>query len=258
MELVKTSCNTVKNYRGKKVYNSAGINFILYIIFLSTILFIADNVFFNENNFTVFFLLSCTLSAAFTGYLDDNNSCTAKGIIGHGKLLLKGILTSGCIKALISIMLSIILSLSVSVSKIDILVNFLLICLMQNFINLMDLKPGRAIKTYICISLLSIPFIELSSIYSAECLGMIILLLFYLPCELDESFMMGDTGANILGVLIGITIATSNGLFFKLIILFIIFFAHIYSEFGSLSSLIKSNSLLNFFDMIGRKEHDEN
>jgi len=258
IKFIERNNKTVKNYRGKFIYNSAGIFFTLVILLICVFYSILGLIVLDLSDIhsNILVITAGVLSASFTGYLDDNSVDKAKGIIGHGKLLLKGIFTSGGIKALIGIAVSFIISLALHNKSYSLILNTLLISMMQNFINLLDLRPGRAIKAYIALSLITLPSIIFSSVFIGLNSGLIAALLFYLPYELKEKCVMGDVGSNVLGILQGIIIASSKSFLLKIIILFFIVTVQTYAEKKSITCLIEDNSLLKFIDMIGRKKHN--
>lgn len=258
IKFIEGNNKTVKNYRGKFIHNSAGIFFTLVILLICVSYSIASLIAFELSDIhsNVLVVTAGVLSASFTGYLDDNSENKAKGIKGHGILLLKGMFTSGGIKALIGIAVSFIISLTLHNRGYSLILNTFLISMMQNFINLLDLRPGRAIKAYLFLSLITLPFILFSSAFTGINSGIIVALLFYLPYELKEKCIMGDIGSNVLGILLGIIIAASKSFLLKIIVLSFIAIAQIYAEKKSISYLIEGNSILKFIDMIGREKYN--
>lgn len=257
LKFIKSNAKYKCNYRNKEVYGSAGIAFIPGILFLCTIYLYIEKIICNRMEINVFLILIGVLSAAFTGYIDDNTDDPVKGIFKHIKQLLSGNITSGSIKAVTGIIVSFIISLIINNSSIDILISLLIISMTQNFINLLDLRPGRAVKSYFFLSILSLLSLNVSTIFISINLFMIIILFFYIPYEFKEIFMMGDTGSNVLGIIIGITIASSDNYLFKLFTLFILLYAQLFAETGSISALIEHNAILNLIDKAGRIDNDK-
>ena len=75
-----------------------------------------------------------------------------------------------------------------------------------------------------------------------------------LPEDLRERVMLGDTGANILGGVLGLVVVLEcsrtarNGIFIALIV------ANLVSEFVSFSSVIDRVPPLRWFDRLGRED----
>jgi UDP-N-acetylmuramyl pentapeptide phosphotransferase/UDP-N-acetylglucosamine-1-phosphate transferase len=239
------------------IYGSAGIAFVPCIFILCTIFIFIEKITYKRIEVNTLLILLGVFSAAFTGYIDDNTDDPVKGITGHLKILLKRSITSGGIKAITGIFISLIISLTIYNKPIDIFISLLIICLLQNFINIMDLRPGRAVKSYFFLLILSMLVININIIAISVNLCTAILLIFYIPYEFKEICMMGDTGSNVLGIIIGITIALSDNYIFKLSLLFLLVCAQLFADTYSLSILIKNNPILNFIDKAGRIDNDK-
>ncbi|MCL0032897.1 hypothetical protein M1M96_01985 [Peptococcaceae bacterium] len=122
----------------------------------------------------------------------------------------KGQLTTGALKALGGGLLALSITFMSckfdwnTQSSVDIIINVFIIVLSINVINLLDLRPGRAGKAFLFLSMIILLFADWS--YSILPLSLIIgSLLVYLYWDLKSYVMMGDTGSNALGVVIGIT-----------------------------------------------------
>jgi hypothetical protein len=74
----------------------------------------------------------------------------------------------------------------------------------------------------------------------------------YIGGELKEIYMMGDTGANLLGGIIGLYAVWQLNIAEAIVFLVFYLLIHIFAEFRSISGYIESNRLLNFIDCIGR------
>lgn len=256
LSFISENFNIKINYRKKAVYNSAGIFFTLNILFMCMAILVLNSLIYPMPYMSsqILVITSGILSASFAGYIDDTASSPSKGISGHMRSLFNGNLTSGTIKAMVGISVSLIISLSGNYSIMHTVLNFLLICLMQNFINLMDLRPGRAIKAYMILSVISSMFIASSTLYLSINSGILLSFVFYLKYEINEVCMMGDAGSNALGIFMGIACASSGSIAFKLFMVIFLALAHIYSEFASISSLIDRVPALKILDMMGRRE----
>lgn len=259
LQFVRQNCKITKNYRGKEVYNSAGI-FFTFMILLICMLYIIISVILPQYAYIqplIIIIVVGVLSASFTGCLDDNSRDISKGIAGHFKLLIRGKITSGSIKAVVGVFISFIISLNFGDKNIYLLIDTLLICMVQNLVNLLDLRPGRAIKTYMTLSLISLPFANFFSAYTGLNVGIISITIFYLPYELKEEFIMGDIGSNVLGIILGIIIASSKFILFKVIVFAFVIIVQIYAEKKSINDFIEYNRSFKFVDMLGREKQYE-
>ena len=239
---------TKSNYTGEIIPVCSGLVFIP-VIAVNTFISI---LWLNDDKYIyllVFFL--GTLAMGFAGLIDDvfgNRNVT--GLKGHLRSLLKGNLTTGAFKALFGGLAAFIISLILSNNIIDILINTIIIALFTNTINLLDLRPGRAIKGFLLFTLL---------LLTSAPLGILQLLLYglsgsaiaYLPYDLKAKSMLGDVGSNILGISLGIICAVSSfNARIAALILLILF--HLYTEKYSLTDTIEKNKVLKYFDQFGR------
>ncbi len=235
-----------KNYREDLIPVCAGIIFLPMLIINSSVV-----RYFYKSNHIYIYLLGI-MSMAFIGILDDLiGDRDVSGLKGHFKSLLNGKLTTGGFKAIFGGLVALLISVSISNDIIDIGVNTLLIALSTNLMNLLDLRPGRAIKGYLFISvilLLTVP------IYYDKIVIVILMsnVLAYFKEDLKANAMMGDTGSNVLGISVGIIIAYNFSFTIRLCLLMVLILIHIITEKYSLTKIIKNNKVLNYIDMLGR------
>lgn len=193
------------------------------------------------------------------GFIDDMlGTRKASGFAGHFKNMFSGELTTGALKAVIGGIIALFVSLEAMPDEINvqkwlmILLNTMIIALSTNSINLLDLRPGRAGKGYILavVLLILIGGNKQQIIYLGAVTGSLIA---YLNMDLRGQAMMGDTGANILGVTIGYVAAFTLPFNAKIwAVVFLILF-HLFTEKYSLTKLIEKNRILNYLDEIGRR-----
>ena len=143
-----------------------------------------------------------------------------------------------------------IISVCISKNIIDIIVNTLIIALSTNFMNLFDLRPGRAIKVYLVIIII----ILFTLTGYIQILPLLILpnVIAYFNYDLKAKAMMGDTGSNVLGISIGILMALGYTLNVRIAWLIFLILIHILTEKFSLTKIIEKNKVLNFIDRLGR------
>ncbi|MDO5672024.1 MAG: beta-carotene 15,15'-monooxygenase [Actinomycetaceae bacterium] len=133
----------------------------------------------------------------------------------------------------------------------DWVVDSALIAGMANMHNLFDLRPGRALKVG---ALLSTPGMVSPKIrkLSANTLGAIAVAL---PNDLNEHTMLGDTGANALGAVVGVQIAAQASRPVKFVVFLSVAALTMISEKVSFSKVIESCRLLKAVDSWGRRPH---
>jgi hypothetical protein len=130
------------------------------------------------------------------------------------------------------------------------ILNFLLLVLMTNFINLLDLRPGRALKGFLIMTLL---FSFLTDyLFKILMLPILLMSLILLPVDLRGEAMLGDIGSNLLGSFLGLSLVFSLIFIYKLILVGILIAIHLYTEKFSLTDLILRNRILNYIDNLGR------
>ncbi|MGL5694463.1 MAG: glycosyl transferase [Peptostreptococcaceae bacterium] len=244
------SSNVVRpNYKGDMIPVSMGMVFLPMIIVNSIIICLFTSEY--KSLIYVFIFIFGMVCMFFAGVLDDIiGNRDVSGLKGHFKSLLKGKLTTGGFKALFGGFIGILVSVSISTNIIDIIINTLIIALSTNFMNLLDLRPGRAIKVYSVI-MISI-FITLSGYIKILPLLILPNVLAYFNWDLKAKAMMGDTGSNVLGISIGILITFGYSFNIRLGWLVFLVLIHILTEKYSLTKIIENNKILNFIDKLGR------
>ncbi len=235
------------NYSGEKIPLGYGIIFTLNL----SLILVTGALLNYYSTVQVYYLLSLILPMAFVGILDDTlGDKKYQGFKGHFKsLLLNYKLTTGAIKAILGSYIIFFINFYWNQNWFDIILNTLLILFMSNFINLLDLRPGRALKVSLLI-LLSILFFSSESYLLV--IAIIITIVYALDFDLKGKGMMGDVGANVLGVLVGGLLVQNLQLEQKVLVIVLLLVIHIYSEFNSLSLLIKQNKILKYIDKLGR------
>lgn len=244
------SCGLIrKNYRGEMIPVGMGIAFIPALMVNSAIL-----TYFNiehDRLLLIFVLLFAVMAMAFAGIMDDaigNRDVT--GLKGHFLSMFNGRLTTGGFKAVLGGFIGIVVSAAVADNILGVVVGTLVVALATNFMNLLDLRPGRAIKVYLIISILVLIF---AGDFNRQ-LYMLLLpgVVSYFIFDLKALSMMGDAGSNVLGVFIGVMIVISFSIQVQLVCLVGLIAIHVLTEKYSLTKLIEQNSVLNFIDKLGR------
>lgn len=192
---------------------------------------------------------------AFLGFIDDLlGNRKARGLIGHFRCLLQGNLTTGGLKALGAAVIALVLVYYTTHSLVEAFVSWFTLLLVTNFINLMDLRPGRALKIFtVSILILFLIYWRMVDIWYLA-IPLVPLLIFYSPLDLSAEAMLGDTGANLLGGLVGYFLIQTVGFWGEVVILFSLMVIHLYSERYSISTMIDENQVLHWLDHLGRRE----
>ncbi|SJZ85209.1 MraY family glycosyltransferase [Selenihalanaerobacter shriftii] len=236
----------IENYSGNQLPVGYGI---LLVINAIIILAIGQtiNIYPRQLSLSFLFLISVV---ALVGLLDDYfGDGTNRGFSGHlGKLFYDFEITTGLLKV---ILIGVAAFLIVNRLNSDLFllgVNFLVIVLMTNFINLLDLRPGRALKGFIIIILITGLF------FNKLIMPLLAMTLILLPIDLREEAMLGDVGSNFLGSFLGLSLVFSLESIYKLILISFLLLIHLYTEKYSLTEFISQNKLLNYLDELGRSK----
>jgi UDP-N-acetylmuramyl pentapeptide phosphotransferase/UDP-N-acetylglucosamine-1-phosphate transferase len=117
-----------------------------------------------------------------------------------------------------------------------------------NLLNLLDLRPGRALKAGLLIGapLAGGPAGGLAAGPVGAAAGL-------LPADLDEQIMLGDSGANALGALLGVALAARTGPLGRAAILAVVGGLTAASERVSFTTVIERTGWLRRLDELGRR-----
>ncbi|GAA2349542.1 hypothetical protein GCM10010170_038800 [Dactylosporangium salmoneum] len=169
----------------------------------------------------------------------------AKGFRGHVGALREGRVTSGLVKiAGVGAAGLAAAALLPRRRKVDVLLGAGVIAGAANLFNLLDLRPGRALKAGLVAGT---PLGASGPLGAASAL---------LPADLGEEIMLGDAGANALGALLGTAYTARTGTFGRLVALAGIAALTAASERVSFTKVIEGNPLLNRLDQWGRRPLD--
>lgn len=191
-------------------------------------------------------------AAAFGAYDDlfgSDGSNRSRGFKGHLGALARGEVTTGAVKILGIGVSGLAAALAVTRKPVDVLVNGALIAGSANLLNLFDLRPGRAAKVGL---LTGIPALAhpIAGPIAAPALGATVALL---PEELGERAMLGDSGANALGAVLGVAAAVSLPRAARLGLLTAVVGLTAVSEFVSFTKVIARTPPLRHLDELGRR-----
>jgi UDP-N-acetylmuramyl pentapeptide phosphotransferase/UDP-N-acetylglucosamine-1-phosphate transferase len=192
------------------------------------------------------------------GLIDDLAGSAAgqpRGWRGHFGALRRGDLSTGVFKAVGVLGLSLAVAALLVAERDHYLLTAAVLVLATNVFNLIDLRPGRAIKAFLLLGAgLSIASGRIAPLQAVGLfLGPILVLL---PLDLREAGMLGDTGSNVIGAVAGVwlilTLQTTLALAIAAGVLALI---TLYGEFRSISGFIERTPGFRQLDLLGRS-HD--
>jgi UDP-N-acetylmuramyl pentapeptide phosphotransferase/UDP-N-acetylglucosamine-1-phosphate transferase len=195
--------------------------------------------------------LAVGLAAGGVGRYDDTcgaEEAAAKGFRGHLRAASAGRLSGGAVKVLGIGAVSVLAAGAVSRSPAQRLVAGGVIAGAANLVNLLDLRPGRALKAY---TLAATPL--LSGPYGGLLSGPVGAAVALLPDDLGERVMLGDAGANGLGALLGLRLAAGASPRGRIALLAGLAALTATSEVVSFSKVIAATPGLRELDALGRR-----
>jgi hypothetical protein len=187
------------------------------------------------------------------GWLDDTlGNRKIKGFKGHFRSLLRdGVISTGLIKAGITGLAALWAVIELGGAWYESTIQFIVIVLSTNAVNLMDLRPGRAIKGFYLASI--VLFISADILlFLPYWLPLAVAALLVLPKDLGGRLMLGDTGANLLGFGLGFSLSVAAPIGVLMVMSLILVGLHWTAERSSLTTMIERNRLLNIIDQWGR------
>ncbi len=244
-----------ENYRGQQVATAAGLFLVIAVLVIETgrsglgALGVGDEP---GTNAARPLVLLAAFGFGLLGFIDDVLGGEDRGFRGHLRALAQGRLTSGMVKLLGGAAIGLVLAAAPGfVTWQRLFSDAVLIALAANLANLLDRAPGRVVKWSI------LAYVPIAIGAGAGPVGVAVAPLIgaavgLLPEDLGEKIMQGDTGANVLGGILGLAIVlefsrtTRNGVLIFLVV------ANLASEFFSFSRVIEATPPLRWFDRLGR------
>ncbi len=185
------------------------------------------------------------------GLLDDllGSRGQARGLRGHLLALAGGRITTGAVKALGGLAAGAAAGMMLHPGRpAEVALDALLIALTANWINLLDLRPGRALKGFAILALLALALAP----DSIRLLGPVLAAaLVMAPSDFAGRTMMGDVGANTLGGAAGLALGSILGVPGKLVAVVVLAALHLVCERISLTEVFARNRVLRAVDLLG-------
>jgi UDP-GlcNAc:undecaprenyl-phosphate/decaprenyl-phosphate GlcNAc-1-phosphate transferase len=213
------------------------------------------------------------LGVALLGWLDDRyGTGEARGLRGHLRALARGRVTTGLVKLVgiggLSVAAAWFLPARLAStgpwSWVAWACGAIVIAGTTNLVNLLDLRPGRALKAYVLLCLVAAlsqlrpPFGGgTPAALGLALVGVVPVLVPALAVwrlDLSERGMLGDMGANAAGATAGYALASTLPLPGLLVAAVLVATLNLASERVSFSSVIQGNRALRWVDALGRKD----
>lgn len=268
------------NYRGHRVYRGLGVVWLLWAGAAVVMGISAESMFAGGSVLLILPLAGLLALAAFAfGMFDDEyGSGVSKGFRGHLSALARGRLSTGGLKLIgISVACLLVAMFFARLSPWGAgqsgwrLVGLSLaagaaMALTSNLVNLMDLRPGRALKTYVVLAAAGLASTAVGFPGSGDggaatfsdvlALGLLLAgpVVAVWRLDLGEQGMLGDAGANPAGAVAGMLIVAGLPLWGLIAYLVLMLALNAASERISFSQVIARNRALNAVDHWGRAD----
>lgn len=193
------------------------------------------------------------LVMALAGLLDDlfPDPRGVHGFAGHlGALFLHARVTRGGLKAVVGGLIALWAGFHVAGRNWgDGILNALIIALAANCLNLLDVRPGRAIKWWGLAAV--VPLLHPDTMPLVAPLA--IAALIYCPLDFRRLAMLGDAGVLPLGASVGFAWCVlipdvALGTWIRLLLAALLAAANLFAEFSSFSRVIRGNRVLEYCD----------
>jgi UDP-GlcNAc:undecaprenyl-phosphate GlcNAc-1-phosphate transferase len=225
------------NYRGRSVAFPLGA-----ILLVATLIALAADL----NRWLVFLAgVGCL------GLIDDLVGAAPRGWRGHARAVARGELSTGAVKAAGTAALAAYAAAGTGAGGLEYAAEIGVLTLAAHFGNLLDTRPGRSEKAlgltaaFTCLASRSLaPLEPIAAVIGAVAVGAWF--------TLRERAMLGDSGASLVGGMIGILLVTTMNAPGTYAALAVLIAFSLYGEFRSISSAIGRIPLLERLDSLGR------
>lgn len=195
------------------------------------------------------------MGAAAVGRLDDTRGTREeerldKGLSGHWRALRSGRVSAGALKVVGLGVVGAAASLADGRrTRFDVVLDAACIAGTANLVNLLDLRPGRALKAGGLAAAVGSALGAPTAGLAGACVAM-------LPLDVRERSMLGDAGANAVGASLGASLVRRAPRLLRCGWLGLLTGATVASERVSFSAVIDSKTWLRRLDQLGRKPLD--
>lgn len=246
-----------RNYRDHELATAGGLVIVLAVLVVEAVrtalaeFGVGEEL--SDNLLRSVVLFAC-FAFAFLGLIDDLLGTDGdRGFGGHLRALRSGRLTTGAMKLFGGGVVAIVLTAAPGeVSGRRLIADAALVALAANLGNLLDRAPGRTIKVglvaYVPIALAAGTGpvgLALAPVVGAAA-GL-------LPADLGERLMLGDTGANLLGAVLGLGVVLETSRPVRTGVLIALVALNLASERVSFTKVIAATPGLRHLDELGRR-----
>jgi UDP-GlcNAc:undecaprenyl-phosphate/decaprenyl-phosphate GlcNAc-1-phosphate transferase len=246
-----------QNYRGHTLATAGGLFIILTVLVIDAgrsvlgAIGVGPESGLTEARSAVLFAV---FGFGFLGLVDDLTAVGEdRGFKGHLRALREGRVTTGMLKLVGGAAVAVVLVATPGFkSGRTLLVDAALIALAANLGNLLDRAPGRTIKfglvayVPIAIAIGSAPIGVAAAPVMGAAFGL-------LGDDLRERLMLGDTGANVIGAVLGLAVVLGSRDSIRLAVMLVLLALNVAAELVSFSRVIDAVAPLRWFDRLGSR-----
>ncbi|MCZ7526031.1 MAG: hypothetical protein M5U14_06390 [Acidimicrobiia bacterium] len=256
-DVLRTGALQRENYRGHRLPTAGGVIVVLALLVVEAgrasagALGVGEESGLTEARALVLF--AC-LGFGLLGLLDDLlGEGEERGFRGHVAALVQGRVTTGALKAFGGVGVAVILVATPGfVGGRRIVVDAVIIALAANLGNLLDRAPGRTVKVALAA------YVPLAVVAGTGPVGVALAPVMgatagLLGDDLRERLMLGDTGANVIGGVVGLGAVLVLGDGARLVVLVGLLALNLLSEVVSFSRVIEGVAPLRALDLLGRR-----
>ncbi len=245
----------VANYRGATVVGRGGIS-LGAALMAGTIAAALLQHALGTDPIRLYATLVATGIFGLLGWIDDSRGTPGvRGLKGHLAHLVKHRrATTGAIKAVGGSVVALWAGYLLGASGWAVVPAGAVIALCANSVNALDTRPGRAGKAFIALAALLVTA-SLGRPLSGPLVGLSALLggvVAFLPADLSERAMLGDTGANALGCALGLAVIAVTGWPIWVALSVLLLLSCLAADRWSLTQAIESSPVLRWLDELGR------
>lgn len=239
------------NFRGDQIPVGVGLTILFWAIPMALL----DRWRFPDRGEERVIWVVCLTGYALLGWIDDVwGDKKIKGLRGHLKALATGRrVTTGLIKAAGGLMAAGWLASRLAPGNLFLIgLMTLTIALSANAMNLFDLRPGRAgaVFLFFSISILASLFWQAHQFFVPGLVYVVIPAALVWERDSRALAMLGDTGSNLLGGALGLSVCLYAPLPLQIVALSLLIALHLLGERASISKVIEDSPFLSWLDAL--------
>jgi UDP-N-acetylmuramyl pentapeptide phosphotransferase/UDP-N-acetylglucosamine-1-phosphate transferase len=254
-EIMRAPALARQNYRGRQVMTAGGIFIVVALLVIEGGRAVLGALGVGSQSGLTLArseVLFAVFAFGFLGLVDDLVAVgDDRGFRGHVGALREGRVTTGLLKLVGGLCVAVVLVATPGFkSGRTLVVDGVLIALAANLGNLLDRAPGRTIKAAL---LMYVPF---AFVLGENAIGVAIAPVMgaafgLLGDDLHERLMLGDTGANVIGAVLGLAVVLGTEETTRLVVMLVLVGLNVAAELVSFSAVIDRVPPLRAIDRAG-------